>query len=324
MKIYATPCGAVSQTIELEMLKQFFNSSTPRLHEWCDEPAKADIIFLTNAQQNWGRDLRKHPLPHQFPEKCFALSEQWEPPFLLAGIYANAPRTTFGRGRFRTGSYALHHPDFHNAYVEAYDYTTERANRAPDLLASFLGRNCHPVRAHLFDLKFSSNRILVQDTSTFNAFTHSPEGKLEKQRSYFDVCMRSKFILCPRGAGPNSIRLFEAMRLGIAPVIISDAWLPCEGPDWKSFALFVAEKDIGRVEEILTAAEPEFTDRGALARQAYEAFFSPASYFNYLVNAAISARKARVIPERIFVSLWPAAHIWRGARRRLLRLTKGT
>ena len=323
MKIYATPCGAVSQTIELEMLRQFFHSSTPRLHEWCDSPEKADVIFLTNAQQQWGRDLQKHPLPHRFPEKCFALSEQWEPPFLLAGIYANAPRQAFGRGRFRTGSYALHHPDFHNKFVEAYDYGKESANRSPDLLASFLGRNCHPVREQLFHMDFSPGRFLIQDTSNFNAFTHGKEGKLEKQRSYFDICMRSKFILCPRGAGPNSIRLFEAMRLGISPVIISDAWLPCEGPDWKDFSLIIAEKDIGQLEQILSTAESEFHQRGRLARKAYDAYFSPAAYFNYLVNATISARKARLVPERVFVSLWSAAHVWRGARRRLRRLTKG-
>ena len=53
-------------------------------------------------------------------------------------------------------------------------------------------------------------------------------------------------MLCPRGQGTSSIRLFEAMRMGIAPVIISDKWIGPKGPEWESFAVFVKEKDISR------------------------------------------------------------------------------
>jgi len=275
MKIYATPSATTPETVEYRMLRQLHESSTPRLHDWCDDPENADVIFLTNAQQQWGAVLEKNPLPRRFPEKCFALSEQWEPPFLLAGIYANAPRTAFGRGRFRTGSYALHHPDFHNAVIDVYDYEKKAGRRTPDLLASFLGRNCHPVREKLFALKLSDDKILVEDTSTFNAFNRQAEGKLEKQQRYVEICERSKFILCPRGVGPNSIRLFEALKLGIAPVIISDAWIRCEGPNWEEFAIFMAEKDVGQIEAILLQAEPDYIKKGKLARQAYDDFFSP-------------------------------------------------
>jgi len=176
------------------------------LHRWVDDPEAADIVFLTNAQQPGGSALETHPLPRRYPEKCFLLSEQWEPPFLLAGIYANAPRTPGWRGRFRTASYALHHPDFRNPFVEAYDYPAEASRRAPNLLASFIGRNCHPVRARLLST-YLGPHILVRDSSQFNAFTHGGD-KSAAQRRYFEVCLRSKFMLCPRGAGPNSIRLF--------------------------------------------------------------------------------------------------------------------
>src|SRR5207249_1118844 len=118
------------------------------------------------------------------------LSDQWEPPFLLAGIYANAPRTALWRGRFRTGSYALHHPDFRNAFIESYDYEKESAGRSPDLLASFLGRNCHPVRERLFAMNFPPHKILIEDTSTFNAFSHgAAETKLAAQQRYFEICL---------------------------------------------------------------------------------------------------------------------------------------
>jgi Exostosin family len=318
MKIMVQSCdhSPDASTRQQDLLRELFASSVQKLHQWTENPAEAEVIFLTNAQQQWGALLEKHPLPRRFPEKCFALSEQWEPPFLLAGIYANAPRSALWRGRFRSGSYALHHPDFRNTFIESYNYGQESAQRSPDLLASFLGRNCHPIREHLLAMNFPKDKILIEDTSSFNAFTLGREGKLGQQQHYFEICLRSKFILCPRGAGPNSIRLFEALKMGIAPVIISDAWVRCEGPRWDDFALFIAEKDIDTVESAMEHIESEYQQRGKLARQAYEEFFSPQVYFNYLVNAAVSARQSRIIPERLFVSLWPVQRLLRKARQR--------
>lgn len=321
MKVHAQPCatGPAAWTHQYDLLRQLHAASTPRLHEWAEDPAEADVIFLTNIEQPAGPALETHALPHRYPEKCFVLSEQWEPPFLLAGIYANVPRSFGWRGRFRTGSYALHHPDFRNPFIKSYPYVPAGERPHPDLLASFLGRNCHPLRARLLAMNFSPDRILVEDASDFNAFTHSGD-KLARQRRYFDLCLRSKFMLCPRGAGPNSIRLFEALKLGIAPVIMADAWVPCAGPRWHDFALFIREREIGQLPAILEHAAAEYTQRGALARAAYQEFFSTTTYFNYLVAAAVSARTARIIPERWFVALWPAQRWWRRCRQRGRRL----
>lgn len=321
MKIFATSCaeGPDAWNHQLVALRALFAQASPSLHTWVDSPKEADIIFLTNAAQPHGDALADHPLPRRFPEKCFHLSEQWEPPFLLAGIYANAPRSPFWKGRFRTGSYALHHPDFKNPFVEKY--TPDQALPASERrwLFTFAGRDCHPVRRKLFDLGINAPDIRILDTSDFNAFSHDPLGKEDAQRRYFDECLRSKFILCPRGAGPNSIRLFEALKLGIAPIIIADAWIPCEGPDWSSFALFIAEKDIASVEQRVRAIEPEFEERGRKARLAYETFFAPERYFNYLVDAAVSIRRSRVVPERVFLMLRPLASFLRQMPRHIRR-----
>ncbi len=319
MKIFAAACagGPDAWDHQLVALRRLYKQASSPIHTWVDSPEEADVIFLTNADQPHGNALVAHPLPRRFPEKCFHLSEQWQPPFLLAGIYANAPRTAFWRGRFRTGSYALHHPDFKNPFIENYtpDQTLPACERC--WLFTFAGRDCHPVRRTLFDLETNASDIRILDTSSFDAFSHDPFGKEDAHRRYFDECLRSKFILCPRGAGPNSIRLFEALKLGIAPIIISDAWIPCEGPDWSSFAFFIAEKDIASLEPRVRAIEPEFEARGRLARQAYEAFFAPDRYFNYLVEAAASIRRARIVPERIFITLRPVASFLRRAHRHI-------
>lgn len=320
MKIHAQPCatGPGSWTHQYDLLRRLHELSEPRLHDWTENPEAADLIFLTNAMQPAGSMLEDHPYPQRFPEKCFILSEQWEPPFLLAGIYANAPRSPFWRGRFRTASYALHHPDFRNRFIEEHSPEAPRTGE-PDLLASFLGRNCHPVRERLFALPKHPG-IWIEDTSGYNAFTHDEAGRREQQRHYYDICLRSKFILCPRGAGPNSIRLFEALKLGIPPVIVSDAWVPCEGPRWDEFAVFIPEKDLALLPGVLERLEPTHWKRGELAQEAYRDYFAPGTYFNYLVNAALSAQTERIVPERWFVSLWPVQRLLRRARHRSLRL----
>ena len=43
------------------------------------------------------------------------------------------------------------------------------------------------------------------------------------------------------------------MKSGRAPAIVSDDWEPPAGPDWESFSVRIAERDIERVPEILEA-----------------------------------------------------------------------
>jgi len=320
-KIYCSPCaeGPGAWTHAYELLKQLHAGSALGLHQWVDSPEAADIIFLCNPQQQDGDVAATQPLRLKYPNKCFLLSEQWTPEPRYAGIYSNAPRKALWRGRFRSASYALHHPDFKNPYVQRFEPSQALPPAKREVLFSFAGRAGHPVREKLFQLSFHRPDVVVQETSEFDAFCHGDSDKDAAQRQYYELCLRSKFILCPRGAGPNSIRLFEALQLGIAPVIIADDWIPCEGPAWKRFALFVPEKHLGRIEEIVISHEKEFLERGREARRAYEAFFAPQSYFNYLVSSARSIQRNRILSERMILRLEPVLNfydrIWRKAFR---------
>ncbi len=50
--------------------------------------------------------------------------------------------------------------------------------------------------------------------------------KINGMTAYNDVISDSIFSLCPEGAGPNTLRIWESMALGAIPVIIADDWLP--------------------------------------------------------------------------------------------------
>ena len=62
-------------------------------------------------------------------------------------------------------------------------------------------------------------------------------------------------ILCPRGEGTSSIRLFESLRMGRPPVIISDQWVPPEGPAWDTFSVRIPERRIHTIPDRLTELE---------------------------------------------------------------------
>ena len=67
---------------------------------------------------------------------------------------------------------------------------------------------------------------------------------VDAKRTDADFIRRTRFVLCPRGQGVSSIRLFEVMKSGRVPVIISDAFVPpaLQGrTGWTDAAIFVRE-----------------------------------------------------------------------------------
>ena len=91
--------------------------------------------------------------------------------------------------------------------------------------------------------------------------------------------------LCPRGAGPSSYRLFETMQMGRVPVVLSDQWVPPDGPAWGEFLIRVPEHDVLRLPGLLREHEPDCEARGAAARHAWEAWLSPDRLFGRICEA---------------------------------------
>jgi hypothetical protein len=110
----------------------------------------------------------------------------------------------------------------------------------------------------------------------------------------------SKFALCPRGAGVSSIRIFEAMSIGVAPIVVADGWVPPNGPRWNQFALFVPERDVSNLAAIVRTHEAEWEERGRLAYAAYHDYFRPEYFWPSLFAAIISIQQKQRLPERLF------------------------
>ena len=85
----------------------------------------------------------------------------------------------------------------------------------------------------------------------------------------------SKFVLCPRGLGTSSNRLYEVMQLGRVPVILSDDWDEPGGIPWATFSIRVSESRVAQLRAILERHAPVAAEMGARALSAWHEFCEP-------------------------------------------------
>ncbi len=203
-----------------------------------------------------------------------------------------------GRG-FLPGCYTSlnprnYEPRLHRAcaYPYRYNQLLEGANSDGKIvhLYSFRGADVsHPVRRKMFH-SFSDDARAKMICARTAFHTHDAEQK----RAYIDDILASAFALCPRGWSPATYRMFEVMELGRCPVIVSDDWIPIDGPRWDECSIRIAEKDIARLPELLRVRESDAARLGAAARATWEAHFSEPAKFRAMLCAIRELHAQRV------------------------------
>jgi hypothetical protein len=298
----------------VQMRDQILQSGDLR-YEMTDCAGEADIIVFWEPHQGsqviWAPRLRSHPLIHEFPNKAFVVAVEDSPLGFLPGLYTSLPPR-------------LYHPKRHRTWIFYRTLNphikSRRNNRpvdSPANLACFSGADSHPLRARLFEMKdsFAREGILITETPRF-IFSANPNDQQLKpaQLDFIDAILDAKFSLCPRGNGPASYRLQETLALGRAPVIISDDWVPVSDLEWGQFAIFVREKDISNLPDILREHESQWKEMGERALQTYESYFSRETFALNALHHIASIYRARTHDERTFISQW--AQMIEGEERR--------
>ena len=170
-----------------------------------------------------------------------------------------------------------------SANAEKNDDARPNHHAQQELLFSFLGRTAtHPIRKKVKMLDQANTPCLdIEDgPKRFPSFHYS--------KTYIDLIKRSKFVLCPRGFGVSSIRIFEAMSLGRAPVVISDRWQRPPGIPWGEFCVLIPENDVASIPATLDSLESKATSMGQQARQIYYDHFAPNVFFDRLLTTLVS------------------------------------
>ncbi|HVS85869.1 MAG TPA: exostosin family protein [Gaiellaceae bacterium] len=272
-------------------------------HTLVADPGEAEVILFVDPHQHpsdWRqRALRRHPLVQEFPEKVFVYDERDLPRDSLPGVYVSMPRGSFDPHRHRAFAY----------YRLANDVGGVPED-PPDLLFSFQGRRVGPVRPAV--LALSHPRAVVEDTSRYDFF--GPQSPLldDARRRYREVMGRSKFVLCPRGSGTGSFRLFEALACGRVPVVVSDDWVAPEGIAWETCSLRVPERDVRTIPGRLEALEPQWPELSTAAASVYREWFAGDVWFHRAVEHCRELRERGALGLR---RQWLDRQMWRAGAR---------
>ena len=270
-----------------------------------DEEA-ADAILLTDAVggPRLAGALRGDPSIKAHWDKVFIHSEEARPFRLVPGLYTSLPRRAGDEEFARAIGYPCWTPRAMNLCIN--QDAEVPPGREPDLLYSFIGRRSHPVRDRLFRASHPSGVTLVVDsTDIYRHFVGGAGSHEDAQRRYVEIALRSRFALCPRGWATSTLRLYEMMALGVAPVILADEWVAPRGPDWDRFAVFVPERLAADLPGILREREDEWRTLGAAAFEVFREYFSPQRQFRTMTTALADLLPVAAGGRRRLRRRWP-------------------
>ncbi|MDB5333139.1 MAG: hypothetical protein JWP03_4290, partial [Phycisphaerales bacterium] len=245
-------------------------------HELVSNIAESDCCLITEVQSHlddWRFSrFRRSDFVRQWGHKTFIYCDADRPLYLLPGLYPSVTRS-------------LGDPDHQHSFcylgIPEFEGDLIFGQTEPDLLFSFSGQlQNHACRRQIGALKSDSAEII--DTSGTYIFGADPETVRQMKERYRRQLARSKFVLCPRGVGTSSYRLFETMAAGRVPVIISDDWVEPAGPAWEQFSIRVAERDVLDIPRLLKERENAFQEMATRCRAEFSSRFGRRSMFNYL------------------------------------------
>jgi hypothetical protein len=279
----------------LHALQENVRADRFRAHRLTEDPEGADVILfveLYGGGFHFER-VRAHPLVKKHREKCFLFcSNAFVIPF-LPGIYASIEKR-WSSGRTNSGFYL-------GTLKNEFTTYTAPTDDLPYLF-SFMGSTANaPVRRRLATL-FHPRSFFQNTAEEYSRLLHREMRERERRdyhRRYSELGKATKFLLCPRGLGASTMRLFETMRMGRVPVILSDAWVEPPGPGWNEFSIRVRERDFWKVPQILEERERDSVAMGELAHREWKQWFSEEAAFHRIVESCLEMKSQRRIPESL-------------------------
>jgi hypothetical protein len=292
-------------------------------HRLSEDPGAADLIVFPQCHmlpKDWRlSQIRRHALTEQFREKVMVYDERDRPWCAFPGVYVSMPASNFDDRYQRAWSYA---------HVPEVDTPGD-----PDLLFSFIGSPSSRCRRPLFALRHPD--AVVEEVRRFTFYDPSSQDFDARRERFREILSRSQFVLCPRGRGTSSFRLYEALASARVPVIISDDWVPPAGPDWDRFSIRWPEGRIEGLVQVLEELAPDWTAMSSAARVAFRDFFARDVAFDRMseLYRDLALAQANALPSggvrgRAFVAAgadvarWSASSAIRRTLRRILRRSR--
>lgn len=240
------------------------------------DPNNADaILFLESNRFKSQHDLscfRRTELLQEFAHKSYTLNYSDSPIAFLPGLYVCLPRQLSDPCWTRAIPYPWQSPNKELA-------TFRHQPKTPEHLLSFRGNISHPIRQNLLDVM-----VLYRELGPANQTQRWYDHTADEFLDYLQEIVDSHFVLCPRGIGTSTYRLFEVLSLGRVPIIISDDWVPPEGVDWNSCSIRVAEERLFDIPEVVDHYIDRWHEMSAAATTIWRKCFQDSVLADFLFD----------------------------------------
>jgi hypothetical protein len=259
------------------------NTSSVHQVTYCREEGDC-IIEQSSEEINW-RQLFKF---------CSALNSNtfvWNwgdgPVGRDCGFYCSLGIRQFDKHRHRI----INYPIEYNECIELFSVDEAKID------FGFVGGVTSGVRQRLLEQSVSlgrdHNSVFRFSGADWSLHYDADKTGGESRNSYAQFLRTTKFILCPRGHGLGSIRLFETMKAGRVPIIISDGYVLPFGPDWAACSIIIEEGRIESIPSVVHAHLPHWEKMASAARSEWELYFSSKSLINKLAVNLESLSQSR-------------------------------
>jgi len=141
----------------------------------------------------------------------------------------------------------------------------------------YAGWDTHPIRSVMYETLHELDGYRLERNLCQN-----------KTEIFKDILSNSIFALCPRGYGPASYRMYEAIQFGCIPIYISDEfWLPFSDKiDWDKLCVLIKEDEIETIsEKVNTLLETkEYLNMISYGKEVYEKYLTWDGCLNTIVD----------------------------------------
>ena len=190
-------------------------------------------------------------------------------------------RTSFYNSKRKNNEYAM---PVWSQDLFVSDKSTRQKTTKPTV--GFCGYISHPIRKQSLDI-LNNNPYINKNFISRDAFWGGSPHNQNIRKEYINNIVDSDFILCSRGAGNFSYRLYETLSCGRIPIIIdTDCVYPCEDKiDWLGISIFVTDlKNLNESLNLFWSAitEKEYIDLQKHIRNTYKKFIAPDGFTRYL------------------------------------------